>query len=50
VRSTLLYEVREENDGDLRLALIQLGKLFGRCECRKAVQLVRIEHWFVNRR
>ena len=47
-RSTLRYRSSERNEDDLRLALIQLAKQYGRYGYRKVGQLLQIEGWCVN--
>ena len=48
-RSTQRYKVRQQNDDDnLRLALIRLAKQYGRYGYRKIAALLRVEGWKVN--
>ena len=48
-RSTFRYKsVKNNNDDELRLALIRLAKQYGRYGYRKIAQLLRIEGWTVN--
>ena len=42
------YQPTPLNDDDLRLALIRLGKQYGRFGYRKIAELLRIEGWCVN--
>jgi len=47
-RSTLRYRSKQQNDDDLRLALIRLAKQYGRYGYRKVGELLRMEGWRIN--
>ena len=47
-RSSLRYQATPKDDDELRLALIQLAKQYGRYGYRKIAQLLRVEGWVVN--
>jgi len=47
-RSTLRYRSKQQNDDDLRLALIRLAKQYGRYGYRKVGALLRMEGWRIN--
>ena len=47
-RSTLRYRSKQQNDDDLRLALIRLAKQYGRYGYRKVGELLRMEGWGIN--
>jgi len=44
-RSSLRYQAKPANDDELRLAMIQLAKQYGRYGYRKITALLRIEGW-----
>jgi len=47
-RSTLRYRAQQQNNDELRLALIRLAKQYGRCGYRKVCKLLQAEGWRVN--
>ena len=47
-RSTLRYRSQQQNNDDLRLALIRLAKQYGRYDYRKVCKLLQAEGWRVN--
>ena len=47
-RSTLRYISQQQNDDELRLALIRLAKQYGRYGYRKVCKLLQAEGWRVN--
>ncbi|SDL42292.1 IS3 family transposase [Aliiruegeria lutimaris] len=47
-RSSMQYRAVEQNDDELRLAMIRLAKSHGRYGYRKVAELLRVEGWHVN--
>ena len=47
-RSTQRYRAQQQNDDELRLALVRLAKQYGRYGYRKIGELLRIEGWRAN--
>jgi putative transposase len=47
-RSTLRYRSKQQNDEELRFALIRLAKQYGRYGYRKIGERLRVEGWLIN--